>query len=175
MTKECGTGAASGVRMADFPPVEMRGGAQASPEPAPCVKFVNHAMSADIYQIEAGELAAGRGGVRVREVARILTGAHRQNSQRLLSTLRTSQADFAAPETLSARHGRMLDDLRLAPEGEFDNRFLVQQAGMLEETLDLYRSFVEGGKNEALRSFARMAVPALSHHLEYVRELLSGR
>lgn len=137
--------------------------------------FVKNAMLGDLYEIQAAELALSRAAPRLQSLAREMLSDHRQNSQRLISTVKSAKTDIDIPADLDERRRGLIDNLRTAPPEEFEDSFIRQQQAVHEEAVQLYRNYCENGESEALRSFAGTALPVLERHLEHVQGLSAGR
>lgn len=137
--------------------------------------FVRNAVLGDLYEIEAAELALSRGTQPIRNIAQEMLSEHRQNSQRLISTAKRVESETEVPSDLDERRRGMIDNLRTAPDDEFEKVFVQQQKAAHEEALDLYRTYAEEGESEPLREFAGQTLPVLKRHLKHVHGLTAGR
>lgn len=136
--------------------------------------FVNNAMLGDLYEIQAAELALSRDAPELQSLARTIRDDHRQNSQRLISAVKSASSDFDIPAQLDDRRRGMIDNLRKAPDDVFEDTFLRQQVVSHEEAVELYRTYYLNGESDALRDFAEETLPVLESHLKLVQGRWNG-
>lgn len=175
MTQERHTGARHAIDKAEDAVGDVVGKASAALSGGSTSGFVKNAILSDLYEIEAAELALSRGTPATQDLAREILSDHRQNSQKLVSTVKNARADVDIPGELDERRRGMIDNLRAAPSEEFETVFIQQQTSAHEEAVQLYRNYAENGEVEPLRSFAGTALPVLQRHLDHVQGLSSGR
>lgn len=133
--------------------------------------FVTNAAMGDLYEIEAGRIAARRAtSETVREMGLMMVEHHTTSMHQMRSALRSSEVtatnpDLQPPMELDNRRTGMLQHLIDAPDDDFDKRYLDQQRLAHQETLTLLKGYVDNGDNPQLRSVAMGAVPMVERHL----------
>jgi putative membrane protein len=133
--------------------------------------FVDNAAQSNRYEIEAAEIALSRSPSEpVRTLARQMIDDHRALGERLRGQAAAAGLQDEAAAELDQRRQGMLDNLRTAPDGEFDRRYLDQQEMAHREAVALFEGFAEHGDNAEMQSAAQEAVGVLREHLEMVRQ-----
>ncbi len=61
--------------------------------------------------------------------------------------------------------------LQLRDGENFDEAYANNQVVAHEQTIELYRDYVEGGDNPDLKQFAQQTLPKLEEHLKQAKEL----
>lgn len=134
--------------------------------------FVTNAVMGDLYEIEAGRIAARRAtSESVREMGMMMVEHHITSMHQMRSALRSSEVTSAHPDLkpvaeLDNRRTGMLQHLIDAPDDDFDKRYLDQQRLTHQETLTLLKGYLENGDNPQLRSVAMGALPMVARHLK---------
>ena len=105
----------------------------------------------------------------VRKIAQMLITDHTASSTKLKSLVDGGQVTGTTlPTAMDERRKGMIDNLRGAPDAEFDNRYLDQQANAHRETLILMEGYQTAGQNEPLKAFAGEVAPKIKAHLDMV-------
>ncbi|HEY2834964.1 MAG TPA: DUF4142 domain-containing protein, partial [Rhizomicrobium sp.] len=90
--------------------------------------FVTAAATSDMYEVEAGKIAAKRASsAAVKDFAEHMVKAHTETTDKLKSTLASNNISVTPPAHLDDRRQGMIDDLRGAKSEDFDHRYLTQQ------------------------------------------------
>lgn len=61
--------------------------------------------------------------------------------------------------------------LKLRDGENFDKAYANNQVVAHEQTIELYRDYVESGENADLKQFAQQTLPKLEEHLTHAKEL----
>jgi len=132
--------------------------------------FVANAAVGDLYEIQAGRLAAQRAeSEAVRHFAVMMVEHHTTSMHQMQSALLTREVRDALPNLqpvaeLDHRRQGMLKHLDEAPADGFDQRYLEQQRMAHQETATLLRGYLDHGENPQLRSVALGALPMVERH-----------
>lgn len=134
--------------------------------------FVTAAAISDMYEVEAGKLAAQRSSnSAVKNFANHMVQAHTETTAKLKAILASNNIKVAAPTHLDDRRQGMLDNLRGAKAEDFDNRYLSQQEAAHEEAQILMRGYAKDGDNQAIKKFAAETLKPVSEHLAMVKKI----
>jgi putative membrane protein len=137
--------------------------------------YVAKAGAADLYEIQASQLAATRARrPQVREFAQMLVTDHTHSTQMVSDAARSDGLD-PRPPMLEPAQRRMLRQLERARDRDFDRLYLGQQIPAHQQGLALHRSYARNGEGRALRRTAGEIVPVVQHHLERARQLARMR
>jgi putative membrane protein len=134
--------------------------------------FVAAAAASDMYEVEAGKIAAQRASSQsVKDFANHMVEAHTQTTDKLKSILASNNISATPPAHLDDRRQGMIDDLRGAKVADFDHRYLAQQQAAHEEARILMRGYAKDGDNPSVKQFASDTLPAVKDHLAMVRKI----
>ena len=141
-------------------------GAPSAPE------FVQTAAMSDMYEVEAGKIAAARGkSDAVKQFGQHMVEAHAQTTAELKGIIQAVNLDVQLPAKLDEKHQHMIDDLNAAHEGEFDKTYAKQQVGAHEKAEELFEKYAQKGDNATLKAFAAKTLPVIKQHLETAEKL----
>lgn len=135
--------------------------------------FVMNAAVSDMYEIESSKMALERSkNAGVKKIAQMLITDHTASSTKLKGLVTGGQVTGATiPDKMDERRQGLIDNLRGAPDAEFDNRYLDQQANAHREALILMNGYQTAGQNELLKAFAGEVKPKIQAHLDMVNQL----
>jgi putative membrane protein len=129
--------------------------------------FVTAAAISDMYEVEAGKIAADRShNAQVRAFAEKMVKAHTATTEKLKGLLVDAGGNVTPPAHLDDRHQGMVDELRGAQDQDFDNRYISQQIAAHNEALILMRGYAKDGDAPAIRKFAAQTAPVVKMHLQ---------
>jgi predicted outer membrane protein len=129
--------------------------------------FVINAALSDSYEIQAGRMAAQRGGSQqVRQFADRMVRDHSMTTQQLAMVLQSNGTPVVTPQALDPRHVTMMNDLAVAQGADFDRRYAIQQVSAHREAVELLQNYVQSGDNPALRQWAMQTLPTVQEHLQ---------
>lgn len=138
--------------------------------------FVTAAATSDMYEVQAGKIAARRGQSQaVRDFGKHMVEAHTQTTDQLKATLASNHINVVPPAHLDDRRQGMIDDLRGAKAEDFDHRYLAQQEAAHKEAQILMRGYAKSGDNSAVKRFAAQTLPKVEDHLAMVGKMEAER
>ncbi|MFP4518556.1 MAG: DUF4142 domain-containing protein [Oceanicaulis sp.] len=131
--------------------------------------YVRNAYLANMYQIEAGRMAAERGNSpEIQELGEMIASEHEAQQDALETAVTEADLDYDMPAELEGRRQGLLDNLGAAGETTFDSAFLQQQTQIHTELAALHNAFETTGEAEALTRFASEASDAAGEALERI-------
>ena len=131
--------------------------------------FVTGAAIGDMYEIESSKLALEKAqSADLKKYAQKIIDDHTKMSADLKKAAGTAQG-VTVPTALDERRQGMIDNLRQAPAGGFDEVYRNQQIASHEESLAFARTYAEAGDNAALKAHATKGAPMIEAHLNTVR------
>ena len=146
--------------------------AVATPTSQMTSEYVVRAAMSDMYEIEAGRLAAQKArDQRVKNFAQMMVADHTDSSARLRQAI-PQGVTMNIPSQLDAEHQAKLAQLRNAGAGAgFDRLYMQQQVMAHEQALALHQNYARAGDNPALQNVATMVAPVVEGHLRQARSL----
>lgn len=134
--------------------------------------YVMRAAMSDMYEIEAGRVAAQKArNARVKNFAQMMVTDHTNSSSRLQQAMPQGMT-MNMPAQLDAEHQAKLTQLRNAPAGaNFDRMYMQQQVMAHEQALALHQNYARNGDVPALRNVASTVAPVVETHLREARTL----
>ncbi|HEX3487035.1 MAG TPA: DUF4142 domain-containing protein [Micropepsaceae bacterium] len=134
--------------------------------------FVDGAAISDLYEVQAGQLAAMRAHMpELKKFANDMVDAHTKTTDQLKSTLAKAAPNFMPPMQLDARREGMLNDLKGAKDQDFDGRYIAQQINAHNEALILMRGYAKDGDNADIKAFAADTEPKVQMHLDMINDI----
>jgi putative membrane protein len=154
------------VALAGSPP-------DAEPPAKPAPAFVAEAGVADMFEIQAGQIAQKKSKNNdVKGLAKMTMEDHAKSAEALKQALKDSgRADLAAPTELSEEKQAMIEDLNKAPDTLFDTMYLTQQATINADTQNLLAAYAGAGDTPQLKAFADKTAPVVQKHLDKVHAI----
>jgi putative membrane protein len=138
--------------------------------PTDAAGFATAVAASDLYEIESSTLAAQKASSKeVKELAAHLKTDHQKSSAQLKAA--AAGAGTTVTPALDAEKQQLLDELKAASGAEFDRLFLEQQRSAHQKALSLLQSYAQGGDNEALKGFAKTAMPVIQGHLAHANRI----
>lgn len=132
--------------------------------------FVTQMAQSDMYEVEAGKLAAKRSkNADIKAFANELVKAHTATSAELKPLAQA--ATLTIPTALDQAHADMLENLRTATDADFDEKYLDQQESAHSAAHTLLSNFASGQDVPELRAFAAKTAPVVQAHLDKVKAL----
>jgi putative membrane protein len=136
--------------------------------------FVTSLVTANKYEIEAGNIAAKKGqSPEVKAFGKMMVTDHTALGKQAEPALKASGKPL--PLELDERRKGMIDNLNAAGPADFDKVYLGQQEAAHNETLTLLKGYADGGDDAGLKAVATSAAPKVQAHLDKVRELQSKK
>jgi putative membrane protein len=134
--------------------------------------FVQQAAISDMYEVEAGKIAAAKGqSDAVKQFGQHMVEAHAQTTAELKGVVDAEKINVAFPTELDEKHQRMIEDLSAAHESEFDKTYARQQIGAHEKAIDLFSEYADKGDDAVVKAFAAKTLPTIKQHLEAAKAL----
>ena len=141
-------------------------GAPSTPE------FIQTAAMSDMYEIEAGKIAAQKGQSDVvKQFGQHMVEAHSQTTEELKGIVQQENIKVDLPTKLDDKHQRMIDDLNAAHQEDFDKTYAKQQVNAHEKAESLFSKYADKGDNAAVKAFAAKVLPVIRQHLEEAKKL----
>lgn len=133
-------------------------------------EFVKAAAMADMYEVEAGKIAAARAKrADVRDFGKMMVEAHTQTTADLKKVLGDNKIDIVPPAALDDRRTGMLNNLKAAGDSDFDLAYLHQQAAAHLEALTLMSGYSDHGDNPALKAAAAKTKTVVQSHIDHLK------
>ena len=134
--------------------------------------FVTAAAISDMYEVEAGKIAAQRAqSPAVKDFANQMVQAHTETTEKLKGILASNHINVTPPAHVDNRRQGLLDDLRGAKAEDFDHRYISQQVAAHKEANILMRGYAKDGDNSAIKDFAATTDQAVKMHLSMAEKL----
>jgi putative membrane protein len=135
--------------------------------------FVQQVAMSDLYEVEAGKIAATRGKAdAIKQFGQQMVDAHAQANAELKGVIQAENIKVDLPGTLDQKHQLMIDDLMAAHEDNFDKTYIKQQVKAHEAAIELFSAYAEKGDDAVLKAFAAKTLPEIKQHLEQAKALL---
>lgn len=135
--------------------------------------FVDEASAKGMAEIETARMALDKGTSEdVKSFAQKMIDDHTKSNQKLAELAgQHEDLEISDEATLMDKAKAMILKLR---DGEnFDQAYANNQVVAHEQTIELYREYVEDGENAQLKEFAESTLPKLEEHLKHAQELAS--
>lgn len=137
--------------------------------------FVTGAAISDMYEVEAGKIAAKRStNPDVKAFAEKMVTAHTETTAKLKAILGMMKHQPAAPAHLDDRRQGLIDNLRGANAADFDARYMGQQVDAHKEALILMKGYAKDGDNKDVKAFAADTATAVQEHLNMAQKIYDG-
>ena len=133
-------------------------------------EYVKAAAMGDMYEIEAGKIAATRakrGDVKM--FGQMMIDMHTKTSDDLKAALKDNNIAIAPPAALDDRRMGMLQNLRASGDSDFDLAYLHQQLAAHLESLTLHSQYAEHGDNAVLKAVAAKTKPVVQSHIDELK------
>ena len=130
--------------------------------------FVSNASQSDMYEIEAGKMAATMAkNADVKAFGKMMVTAHTAMTNEMKPLVTAAGQTPAA--ALDQRRQGFLDNLRASKN--FDKDYIDQQVAAHEEALTLMKGYGDAGDDAGLKAAAAKAVPTVQKHLDQAKAL----
>ena len=137
--------------------------------------FVQTAAMSDMYEVEAGKLAAEKGQAdAVKLFGQQMVDAHTKTTEELAGIVKIKNIKVDVPTTLDAEHQKLIDDLNSASADSFDKTYSEQQVDAHQEAVDLFKKYAANGDDSDVKQFAEKTLPTIQHHLDEAQKLPPG-
>jgi putative membrane protein len=132
--------------------------------------FVSNASQSDMYEIQAGQIAATRGkNADVKAFGKSMVTDHTamMNQMKPLVTA----AGQTPADKLDQRRQGFIDNLKTATDAAFDKTYIDQQVAAHGEALTLMQGYADNGSDAGLKAGAAKAVPKIQMHLDKAKSI----
>lgn len=137
--------------------------------------FVQKAAMSDMYEVQAGKLAAEKGqSDAVKQFGPQMVDAHTKTSDQLMGIVKTKNIKVDLPTKFDAKHQKLIDDLNSASAKDFDKTYANQQVDAHQEAVDLFKKYAAKGDDADVKQFAEKTLPTIEHHLDEAKKLPAG-
>ena len=103
--------------------------------------FVQKAAMSDMYEVQAGKLAADKGqSDSVKQFGQQMVDAHTKTTEELTGIVKTKSIKVDLPTKLDAKHQKLIDDLNGAPATDFGKTYANQQVDAHQEARTFLRN-----------------------------------
>ncbi len=134
--------------------------------------FVINAALSDMYERQAGSMAAQKGvSPQIRGFGDRMLRDHNTTTQQMMATLQNQGIQIVPPGVLDPRHQTMVGELTTAQGADFDRRFAVQQVAAHREAVAMIQMYAQSGDNPALKQLAQQTLPMIQDHLRMAQML----
>jgi putative membrane protein len=134
--------------------------------------FVSNASQSDMYEVQAGQLAATRAkNADVKAYGKMMVTDHTamMNQMKPLVTA----AGQTPADKLDERRQGFIDNLKQATDANFDKTYIDQQVAAHGEALTLMQGYASEGPDAGLKAGAAKAVPKIQMHLDKAKSIQS--
>ncbi len=129
--------------------------------------FAAAVAASDLYEIESGQLAADKANsAELKSFAQMLVADHQKSTADLKAAAGSLNPPVTIAPMLDQEKLTMIDQLKKAPAGQFDQAFIDQQKQAHRKALDLLTSYQQSGDSQPLKDFAAKAAPVVQAHLD---------
>ena len=117
--------------------------------------FVQKAATSDMYEVQAGKLAADKGqSDAVKQFGQQMVDAHSKTTEELASIVKTKNIKVDLPPKLDAKHQKLIEDLNSAAAQDFDKTYANQQVDAHQEAVHLFKKYASKGDDADVKQFA---------------------
>jgi putative membrane protein len=137
--------------------------------------FVQKAAMSDMYEVQAGKLAAEKGQSDVvKQFGQQMVDAHTKTTEELTGIVKSKNIKVDLPANLDAKHQKLIDDLNSASAQDFDKTYAKQQVDGHQEAVHLFKKYAAKGDDADVKQFAEKTLPTIEHHLDEAKKLPVG-
>ena len=134
--------------------------------------FMTKAAQGGMAEVEIGKLAATKAqSPEVRQFAQKMVADHTKANDEL--KVLAGEKNFSMPVRLNAKHQSVIDRLNGLSGAEFDKAYVEAMVADHEETVALFKSEAEVGKDADVKGWAGKTLPNLQMHLEMIKGIQS--
>jgi putative membrane protein len=126
--------------------------------------FVNEAATSDMFEIQAGKMAAGRTTGDVQTFANQMVTDHSKTTEELTGLAHS--ANITLPTEMTSSQKSMLDKLNGLQGKDFAKQYMDDQVSAHKDAVSLFDRYGNGGDNAQLKDWASKTAPTIQHHLD---------
>ena len=136
-------------------------------------EFVEDASAKGLAEIEGAKVALEKSTSRdVKDFAQRMIKDHTAANQKLKDLAKQKGLEMSDDASLMAKAKTMILKLR---EGEsFDEAYANNQVQAHQETIELFRNYIQQGQDQDIKSFAKDTLPTLEEHLQQAQSLVTA-
>ena len=132
--------------------------------------FVSNASQSDMYEIQAGGIAATRAkNADVKAFGKSMVTQHTAMSNEMKPLV--TAAGQTPADKLDERRQGFIDNLKTASAADFDKTYIDQQVAAHGEALTLMQGYADNGSDAGLKAGAAKAVPKVQMHLDKAKSI----
>jgi putative membrane protein len=132
--------------------------------------FVSNASQSDMYEIQAGNIAATRAkNADVKAFGKSMVVQHTAMSNEMKPLI--TAAGQTPADKLDERRQGFIDNLKTASAADFDKTYIDQQVAAHGEALTLMQGYADAGGDAGLKAGAAKAVPKVQMHLDKAKSI----
>ena len=129
--------------------------------------FVRKAALSDMYEVEAGRIAAKSAtSTGLKKFANDMAAAHTATTAAMKAALKSGNVTETPPAEMDAEHKALIEALNGAKGEAFDTLYKSQQLEAHTKALSLMQGYAATGENSALKAFASDTAPKVQAHLD---------
>jgi len=132
--------------------------------------FVSNASQSDMYEIQAGGIAATRAkNADVKAFGKSMVTQHTAMSNEMKPLI--AAAGQTPADKLDERRQGFIDNLKTASAADFDKAYIDQQVAAHGEALTLMQGYADAGGDAGLKAGAAKAIPKVQMHLDKAKSI----
>lgn len=132
--------------------------------------FVSNLTQSGMYEIEAGKIAQSRSkSADIKAFGKMMVTDHTAMDKEMAPLIAAAGQTPAA--ALDQRRQGLLDNLKAAPDADFDKTYIDQQVAGHDETLTLLKGYADAGGDAGLKGGAASAIPKVQAHLDKAKAI----
>jgi putative membrane protein len=148
--------------------------ALAAPAATPTETFVTTVAISDMFEVEAGRLAASKAAnAKVKSFGQMMVDDHSKTTNDLKALIDDKKVEAKLPASLDQDHQAKLDKLKDLSGDAFDRAYIPTQVSGHEKAVDLFQNYADTGENADLKQWAQKTLPTLKGHLDEAKQLSS--
>lgn len=138
----------------------------------PDTKFISQAALGGMAEVELGRLAVAKAqNPEVKQFAQKMIDDHSKANNEL--NMLAKQKNYTLPVRLDTKHQSVMDRLNGLSGAEFDSAYVDAMIADHEETVALFKSEAEDGRDTDVKGWAVKTLPNLQMHLEMIKGIRS--
>ena len=133
-------------------------------------KFIKTALMGNMYEVEAGKLAAARAtSPEVKNFGQKLMDDHQKANEELKPIAVTKNVEI--PAALDKKHQGMIDDLSKYSGADFDSQYMAMMAKDHKKDVEAYKKEVGKSEDPQVKGYASKTLGVIEQHLATAEQL----
>jgi putative membrane protein len=133
-------------------------------------QFATAASDGGMLEVKLGQLAMKNGRTKeIRDFGKTMVADHSKVNDELKALAKNK--GLKIPAGLSRSKQQLYDSLAAVKDDKFDMVYMNMMISSHEETVDLFQTQTNKGKDPELKKWADQKIPALKHHLRMSQAL----